>query len=55
MNMKMGRVMKGKNSFKKDRMNTRRDRGGGPKMVEELDRETTFSPSNSSKEHLNAE
>ena len=29
--------------------------GGGPKVVEEYDRETTFSPTNSSKEHLNAE
>ena len=28
---------------------------GGAKMVEELDRETTVSPTNSSKEHLNAE
>ena len=30
-------------------------RGGGPKMVEEEDGETTFSLTNSSKEHLNAE
>ena len=29
--------------------------GGGAKMVEEQDGETTFSPKNSSKEHLNAE
>ena len=29
--------------------------GGGPKMAEEQDGETTFSPTNSSKEHLNAE
>ena len=29
--------------------------GGGPKMAEEQDRETTFSPTNSSKEHMNAE
>ena len=29
--------------------------GGGPKMVEEQDGETTFSPTNSSKEHLNTE
>ena len=29
--------------------------GGSPKVVEELDEETTFSPTNSSKEHLNAE
>ena len=29
--------------------------GGGPKMAEEYDRETTFSCTNSSKEHLNAE
>ena len=29
--------------------------GGGPKMVEEKDRETAFSPTNSSKDHLNAE
>ena len=29
--------------------------GGGPKMVEEYDGETTFSPTNSSKDHLNAE
>ena len=29
--------------------------GGGPKVVEEYDRETTFSPTNSSKDHLNAE
>ena len=29
--------------------------GGGPKMVEEQDRETTFSPTNSLKDHLNAE
>ena len=28
---------------------------GSPKMAEEQDRETTFSPTNSSKEHLNAE
>ena len=27
----------------------------GPKMVEESDGETTFSPTNSLKEHLNAE
>ena len=30
-------------------------RGGAPKMVEEQDGKTTFSPTNSSKEHLNAE
>ena len=30
-------------------------REGGPKMAEEQDGETTFSPTNSSKEHLNAE
>ena len=29
--------------------------GDGPKMVEEWDGETTFSPTNSSKDHLNAE
>ena len=29
--------------------------GCGPKMVEEEDGETTFSPTNSSKEHLDAE
>ena len=29
--------------------------GGVPKMVEEQDWETTFSPTNSSEEHLNAE
>ena len=29
--------------------------GGGPKMVEEQDGQTTFSPTNSSKEHLNTE
>ena len=29
--------------------------GGGPKMVEEQDWETTFSLTNSSKEHFNAE
>ena len=29
--------------------------GGGAKMVEEQDGETTFSPTNASKEHLNAE
>ena len=28
---------------------------GGPKMAEEKDGEITFSPTNSSKEHLNAE
>ena len=28
---------------------------GGPKMVEEEEGAITFSPSNSSKEHLNAE
>ena len=28
---------------------------GGSKMAEELDGETTFSPINSSKDHLNAE
>ena len=27
----------------------------GPKMAEEYDRETTFSPTNSSKDYLNAE
>ena len=35
MNMTTGRGMKEKNSFKKDKMNMRRDRGGGPKMAEE--------------------
>ena len=35
MNMKTARGMKEKNSFKKDKMKTRRDRGGGPKMAEE--------------------
>ena len=29
--------------------------GGGPKMVKGEDRETTFSPTNSSKGHFNAE
>ena len=29
--------------------------GGSPKMAEEYDGETTFSPTNTSKEHLNAE
>ena len=29
--------------------------GGGAKMAKEEDGETTFSPTNSSKEHLNAE
>ena len=29
--------------------------GGGPKIAEEYDGETTFSPTNTSKEHLNAE
>ena len=29
--------------------------GGSPKMVEEQDGEATFSPTNSSKEHLKAE
>ena len=29
--------------------------GGGAKMAEEQDRENTFSPANSSKEHLNTE
>ena len=29
--------------------------GGGPKMAEEQDGEITFSPTNLSKEHLNAE
>ena len=29
--------------------------GGGPKTAEEQDGETTFSPTNSSTEHLNAE
>ena len=33
----------------------RKSPGGGPQMVEEKDRETTLSPKNSSKEHLNAE
>ena len=28
---------------------------GGPKMAKEYDGETTFSPTNSSKEHLNSE
>ena len=31
------------------------ERGGGPKMAEEYDGENTFSPTNSSKEHLNIE
>ena len=30
-------------------------REGGPKMAEEQDGETTFSPTNSSKEHLSTE
>ena len=42
-------IKKAKNSIKKWSV------GGGPKMVEEYDRETTFSPTNSSKKHLNAE
>ena len=29
--------------------------GGGPKMAEEKDGEITYSPTNSSKYHLNAE
>ena len=29
--------------------------GGSPKMAEEQDEETTFSPTNSSKDHLNIE
>ena len=29
--------------------------GGGPKIAEEYDGETTFSPTNTSKEHLNAQ
>lgn len=29
--------------------------GGDPKMAEEYDGETTFPPTNSSKEHVNAE
>ena len=29
--------------------------GGGPMMAKEQDGETTFSPTNSSKEHLNTE
>ena len=29
--------------------------GGGPKMAEEQDRETTFSSTNSQKDHWNAE
>ena len=29
--------------------------GGGPKMAEKQDGETTFSSTNSSKEHLNAD
>ena len=29
--------------------------GGGPKIAEEQDRETTFSPTNSLQDHLNAE
>ena len=29
--------------------------GGGPKIAEEQDGETTFSPTNSLKDHLNAE
>ena len=29
--------------------------GGSPKMAEKQDRETPFSPTNSSKDHLNAE
>ena len=33
----------------------KRQRRGDPKMVEEQEGETTFSPTNSSKEHLNAE
>ena len=31
------------------------DLGGGPKMVKEQEGETTFSPTNSSEEYLNAE
>ena len=31
------------------------DAGGGPKIAEEQDGETTFSPTNSSKEQLNTE
>ena len=30
-------------------------KGGGPKLGEEQDGETTFSPTNSSKDHLNTE
>ena len=30
-------------------------RGGGPKTAEEQDGETTFFPTNSSKDHLNVE
>ena len=33
----------------------RKEVRGGAKMAEEQDGETTFSPTNSSKEHLNAE
>ena len=39
--------MKGETDIKKFR-------GGGAKVAEEQDRENTFSPTNSSKEHLNA-
>ena len=32
-----------------------KEEGGGPKMAEEQDGESTFSPTNSSKEYLNTE
>ena len=37
------------------KLNIQKTKGGCPKMVEEQDGETTFFPTNSSKEHLNAE
>ena len=55
----LGNKWKIKTSFKADkqgsRMRSRKGKQrGGPKMAEEQDGETTFSLTNSSKEHFNA-
>ena len=44
-----------KKSYDQPRQHTKKQRQPVAKMAEEQDRETTFSPTNSSKEHLNTE
>ena len=51
---KKGRTRKQGRNIKRFKKKKNRG-GGGAKMAEEQDGETTFSPTNSSKEHLNAE